>query len=68
MEKGETRITIREGIQRIEPASSKQLLMDPASEEEIKTRIQDAIDAILDGTEYERVEKNPPVFGVEKES
>jgi len=62
------RIIIKEGIQRKEPAGSKQLLMDPASEEEIKNRIQYAIDAILDGTEYERIDKNPPVFGVEKET
>lgn len=61
------RIIIKEGI-KTKPSKGSKGLMDPASEKIIKKKIQVAIDAILAGTEYERIDKNPPVFGVEKET
>lgn len=67
MEKGKTRLIIREGIKRRESAGEIKL-MDPVTEDEIKYRIEEAINAILAGTEYERLGKNPPVFGVEKDT
>jgi len=61
------RIIIKEGI-RTKPSKGSKGLMDPGNIEEIRTRIEDAVTAILEDTEYERTKGNPPVFGVEKES
>ena len=59
------RIIIRDGIERRETAGSKQL-MDPGNEKDIKAKIEAAVDAILEDTEYVRI--NPPTIGVEKET
>lgn len=69
MENGKTRIIIRDGIKRRETAGSKQLIPTNLKEEdEIKKRIESAIDTILDETEYVRINENPPTIGVEKDT
>ena len=61
------RIIIKEGIKTKQKKGSKGL-MDPDNISIIRTKIEFAINQILDDTEYERTDGNPPVFGIEKES
>lgn len=51
------RIIIKDGIQEITEKDVIQL-MDPANAQVIKKRIKEAIDGILKGTDYKRI--NPP--------
>ena len=69
MAKSLTRIIIRDGIKRKKEKSSKQLIpSNPDEEAEIKKKVEGAINSILAGTEYERMDENPPTIGVEKET
>ncbi|MCK4345543.1 MAG: hypothetical protein KAX05_09685 [Bacteroidales bacterium] len=61
------RIVIREGIRLRANAGSKQL-MHPSQIADIKSRIREAVDRILDDTEYELIPKNPPGYGVEEDT
>ena len=68
MVKSLTRIVIKEGIKSKKLEKDGISLMDPESESEIKGRIEEAVKAILDKTEYERMDENPPTYGVEKDT
>ena len=63
------RIIIRDGIKPRKMKIKKQLIPTNLKEKnEIKKRIEKAIDGILAETEYERIKKNPPTYGVEKDT
>ncbi len=68
MVKSLTRIVIKEGIKSRKLEKDGISLMDSESESEIKGRIEEAVKAILDKTEYERMDENPPTYGVEKDT
>ncbi len=72
MAKSLTRIVIKEGIKRKKEDKykiTKPLIpSNPDEEDAIKKKIEGAIDSILAETEYERMDENPPTFGVEKDT